>query len=79
MSDTMTTEGVVVPVVANTPHPLPAYGTPDSAGLDLRPNSTPPSCSARRARPDPHRTAPPCRVDLKRRFAPEAASHTSTG
>ena len=36
MSDTMTTEGVVVPVVANTPHPLPAYGTPDSAGLDLR-------------------------------------------
>ena len=38
MSDTMTTEGVVVPVVANTPHPLPAYGTPDSAGLDLRAN-----------------------------------------
>ena len=36
MSDTMTTEGVVVPVVANTPHPLPAYGTPGSAGLDLR-------------------------------------------
>ena len=36
MSDTMTTEGVVVPVVANTPHPLPAYGTRDSAGLDLR-------------------------------------------
>ena len=34
----MTTEGVVVPVVANTPHPLPAYGTPDSAGLDLRAN-----------------------------------------
>ena len=38
MSDTMTTEDVVVPVVANTPHPLPAYGTPDSAGLDLRAN-----------------------------------------
>ena len=36
MSDTMTTEGVAVPVVANTPHPLPTYGTPDSAGLDLR-------------------------------------------
>ena len=35
MSDTMTSEGVVVPVVANTPHALPAYGTPDSAGLDL--------------------------------------------
>lgn len=27
---------VTVPVVANTPHDLPSYSTPDSAGLDLR-------------------------------------------
>ena len=27
---------VTVPVVANTPHHLPSYSTPDSAGLDLR-------------------------------------------
>ena len=25
-----------LPVVANTPHDLPSYGTPDSAGMDLR-------------------------------------------
>lgn len=31
MSDTIT-----LPVVANTPHALPSYGTPDSAGMDLR-------------------------------------------
>ena len=36
MSETLTSPSVVVPVVANTPHALPAYGTPDSAGLDLR-------------------------------------------
>ena len=29
---------VTVPVVVNTPHALPAYSTPDSAGLDLRAN-----------------------------------------
>ena len=36
MSDVATSSTVVVPVVANTPHALPEYGTPDSAGLDLR-------------------------------------------
>ena len=36
MSEVMTNSTVVVPVVANTPHPLPEYGTQDSAGLDLR-------------------------------------------
>ena len=30
------TSTVNVPVVANTPHDLPSYSTPDSAGLDLR-------------------------------------------
>lgn len=30
------TSTVTVPVVANTPHDLPSYSTPDSAGLDLR-------------------------------------------
>ena len=36
MSETLTSPSVLVPVVANTPHALPAYSTPDSAGLDLR-------------------------------------------
>lgn len=36
MSEVTTAQAVVVPVVANTPHALPEYGTPDSAGLDLR-------------------------------------------
>ena len=36
MNETLTSPSVVVPVVANTPHALPAYSTPDSAGLDLR-------------------------------------------
>ena len=36
MSETATSSSVVVPVVANTPHALPQYSTPDSAGLDLR-------------------------------------------
>tara|TARA_B110000003_G_scaffold93306_1_gene95424 strand:- start:2664 stop:3125 length:462 start_codon:yes stop_codon:yes gene_type:complete len=30
------TSTVTVPVVANTPHDLPSYSTPESAGLDLR-------------------------------------------
>jgi len=29
-------DAITLPVVANTPHALPSYGTPDSAGMDLR-------------------------------------------
>lgn len=29
-------DAITLPVVANTPHNLPSYGTPDSAGMDLR-------------------------------------------
>ena len=29
-------DAITLPVVANTPHDLPSYGTPDSAGMDLR-------------------------------------------
>lgn len=29
-------DAIILPVVANTPHALPSYGTPDSAGMDLR-------------------------------------------
>ena len=36
MSEIDIATAVVVPVVANTPHALPEYGTEDSAGLDLR-------------------------------------------
>jgi len=36
MSEGPSASSVVVPVVVNTPHALPAYSTPDSAGLDLR-------------------------------------------
>ena len=29
-------DAITLPVVVNTPHDLPSYGTPDSAGMDLR-------------------------------------------
>ena len=29
-------DAIILPVVANTPHDLPSYGTPDSAGMDSR-------------------------------------------
>ena len=29
-------DAITLPVVASTPHDLPSYGTPDSAGMDLR-------------------------------------------
>ena len=29
-------DAITLPVVANTPHDLPSYSTPDSAGMDLR-------------------------------------------
>ena len=58
MSEVTTVATVVVPVVANTPHALPEYGTPDSAGLDLRAKlDAPVVLHPRPTRPDPHRTA----------------------
>ena len=79
MSDASNATPVVVPVVANTPHALPAYGTPDSAGLDLRAKLDAPVVLQPGERALPQGFTLRCLGDTRPRFGLGAGWRTSTG